>query len=96
MITEMVLAFFLLLAIAVVCRLLIGQLLPVLTPAGRLKCIGTGWLGGLTGGVAGDLLWTTGPRVSIVNPIAALVGCLVFIISVGLWPFLRIFLKLER
>ena len=94
--TQLVLAFILLLAMAVVARLLIGHLLPVLTPAGRLKCLGAGWLGGLTGGVAGDLLWTGGPRVSIVNPIAALVGCLVFILSLGIWPFIRIFLKLEK
>ena len=94
--TQLLLAFLLLLAIAVVARLLIGQLLPVLTPAGRWKCLGVGWLGGLTGGVAGDLLWTDGPRVVIVNPIAALVGCLAFILSLGVWPFVRIFLKLEK
>lgn len=92
----MLLAFVLLLAIAVVSRLLIGQLLPVLTPAGRLKCLGAGWLGGLTGGLAGNFLWSGGPRLSILNPIFALVGCLAFILSLGLWPFFRIFLKLER
>ena len=84
--------FFILLAIAVLLRLTGNKLAPVIMPTGRLRTVGLGWAGGFLGGLLDSVLWQFGPEVGGINLVAAAVGCALFILFYGLFPFIKIFL----
>jgi uncharacterized membrane protein YeaQ/YmgE (transglycosylase-associated protein family) len=86
-----VVGFFILLAIAVLLRFVGNKLAPVVMPRGRLKTIGVGWVGGFFGSWLDSVLWQFGPEVAGIN-LAAAVGCAVFILFLGLFPFIKILL----
>ena len=82
--------FFLLLAIAILLRRLGNRLTPVLMPEGRLKTVAVGWLGGFIGNLVDRLFWQLGPQIAEINLIAAIVGAALFILFLGLFPFIKI------
>jgi len=84
--------FFILLAIAILLRLVGNKLVPVVMPSGRLRTIGLGWAGGFLGSLLDRVLWQFGPEVAGVNLVAAVVGCALFILFLGLYPFIKILL----
>jgi uncharacterized membrane protein YeaQ/YmgE (transglycosylase-associated protein family) len=84
--------FFILLAIAILLRLAGNKLVPVVMPSGRLRTIGLGWAGGFLGSLLDGVLWQFGPEVAGVNLVAAVVGCALFILFLGLYPFIKILL----
>ena len=84
--------FFILLAIAVLLRLIGNKLAPVIMPTGRLRTIGLGWAGGFLGSLLDSVLWQFGPEVGGINLVAAAVGCALFILFYGLFPFIKIFM----
>lgn len=84
--------FFILLAIAILLRLAGNKLVPVVMPSGRLLTIGLGWAGGFLGSLLDRVLWQFGPEVAGVNLVAAVVGCALFILFLGLYPFIKILL----
>jgi uncharacterized membrane protein YeaQ/YmgE (transglycosylase-associated protein family) len=87
-----VVGFFILLAIAVLLRFVGNKLAPVVMPSGRLKTIGLGWVGGFFGSWLDSVLWQFGPEVAGINLVAAAIGCAVFILFLGLFPFIKILL----
>jgi len=84
--------FFILLAIAILLRLVGNKLVPVVMPSGRLRTVGLGWAGGFLGSLLDSVLWQFGPEVAGVNLVAAMVGCALFILFLGLYPFIKILL----
>ena len=84
--------FFILLAIAILLTLGGNKLVPVVMPGGRLRTIGLGWAGGFLGSLVDRILWQFGPEVAGVNLVAAVVGCALFILFLGLYPFIKILL----
>jgi uncharacterized membrane protein YeaQ/YmgE (transglycosylase-associated protein family) len=84
--------FFILLAIAILLTLVGNKLVPVVMPGGRLRTIGLGWAGGFLGSLLDRVLWQFGPEVAGVNLVAAVVGCALFILFLGLYPFIKILL----
>lgn len=78
----------LLLAIAITVRFVGNKLIPIAMPTGRLRIIGVGLLGGLVG----SLLFQVGPWVVGVNLVGAILGAALFILLVGLFPFVKILL----
>jgi len=87
-----VVGFFILLAIAILLRLAGNKLVPVVMPSGRLMTIGLGWVGGFLGSLPDGVLWQFGPEVAEINLAAATIGCALFILLFGLFPFIRILL----
>ena len=85
--------FFILLAIAILLRIIGNKLVPVVMPSGRIKTIGLGWLGGFLGSLLDGALWQFGPEVAEINLVAATIGCALFILLFGLFPFIRILLR---
>lgn len=81
--------FFILLAIAILLRLVGNKLVPVVMPSGRLRTIGLGWAGGFLGSLLDSVLWQFGPEVAGINLVAATIGCALFILFFGLFPFIR-------
>jgi len=51
---------------------------------------GIGWLGGLTGSLMDRYIWHLGPKFVEIQVAAAAIGCALFILAAGLWPFLKI------
>jgi uncharacterized membrane protein YeaQ/YmgE (transglycosylase-associated protein family) len=51
-----------------------------------------GWAGGFLGSLLDSVLWQFGPEVAEVNLVAAVVGCALFILFLGLYPFIKILL----
>ncbi len=84
--------FFILLAIAILFRLVGNKLVPVVMPTGRLRTIGLGWAGGFLGSLSDSVLWQFGPEVAGINLVAATIGCALFILFFGLFPFIKILL----
>ena len=84
--------FFVLLGLAVLLRFAGNRLLPVVMPTGRLLTVGMGWLGGFVGSLVDEWLWQFGPEVGGINLLAAVVGGALFILLLGLYPFIRIML----
>jgi len=82
--------FFLLVGLAIVVRWLGLKLVPLLIPRRRLRTLAIGWLGGLTGSLMDRYIWHLGPRFVEIQVAAAAIGCAVFILAAGLWPFLEI------
>ena len=83
---------FLLLAIVIFITLVGNRLAPVIMPTGRRRIIAVGWIGGLAGSLMDSALWQLGPRVAEINLVAAFVGSALFILLLGLSPFIKILL----
>ncbi|MCK4368128.1 MAG: hypothetical protein KAV68_00430 [Dehalococcoidales bacterium] len=77
------------LAIAILLRLIGNKLVPVVMPSGRLRTIGLGWAGGFLGSLLDSVLWQFGPEVAGINLVAATIGCALFILFFGLFPFIK-------
>ena len=84
--------FFILLAIAILLRFIGNMLIPIAMPAGRLRIIALGWVGGFLGSLADSLWWQFGPEVARINLVAAVIGCALFILFLGIAPFIKILL----
>ena len=84
--------FFILLAIAILLRFIGYKLIPVVMPAWRLRTIALGWVGGFLGSLADSLWWQFGPEVAGINLVAAVIGCALFILFLGIAPFIKILL----
>ena len=82
--------FLVLLAMATLLRLVSNKLIPVVIPTGRLKTIGLGWAGGFLGSWVDSLCWQFGSDVVGVNLLAAVVDCALFIVLLGIYPFIKI------
>ncbi|MFC1972320.1 hypothetical protein ACFLVE_02815 [Chloroflexota bacterium] len=87
-----VLGFFFLLAIAIVVRLLGIKLVPLLMPSGRVRTVALGWLGGFLASLLDRVLWQFGPEVASISLVAAIIGCILFILGLGITPFVKILL----
>ncbi|MFC1906933.1 hypothetical protein ACFLW8_02480 [Chloroflexota bacterium] len=87
-----VLGFILLLAIAIVVRLLGIKLAPLLMPSGRVRTVALGWLGGFLASLVDIVFWQLGPQVAGISLIAAVIGCALFILAFGVTPFVKILL----
>jgi len=84
--------FFILLAIAILLRLVGNKLIPVVMPTGRLKTISLGWAGGFLGSWLDSLCWQFGLEVAGVNLLATAVGYTLFIVLLGIYPLVKILL----
>ena len=84
--------FFILLAIAILLRFIGGKLIPLVMPTGWLRTIALGWVGGFLGSLADSLLRQFGPEVAGINLVAAVIGCVLFILFLGIAPFIKILL----
>ena len=84
--------FFILLAMAFLLRLIGNKLMPVVMPTSRLKTIVVGWAGGFLGSWLDNVWWQFGPEVARVNIVAAVIGCALFILLLGIYPFIKILL----
>ena len=84
--------FFILLAIAILLRLIGNKLIPLVIPTGRLRTIALGWAGGFLGSLIDSIFWQFGPEVAGINLLAAVIGCVLFILSLGIAPFIKILL----
>ena len=82
--------FFLLIGLAIVVRWLGLKLIPLLIPRSFIRTIAIGWLGGLAGSLLDRYIWHLGPRFVEIQVALAAIGCAVFILAAGLWPFLKI------
>ena len=87
-----IVGFFTLLAIAISLRLIGNRLAPVVMPTGRLKTITLGWAGSFFGSWLDNVWWQIGPKVAEINLMAAVIGCALFIILLGIYPFIKILL----
>lgn len=84
--------FFILLAIAILLRFIGGKLIPLVMPTGWLRTIALGWVGGFLGSLVDSLLRQFGPEVAGINLVAAVIGCALFILFLGIAPFIKILL----
>ena len=84
--------FFMLLAIAIFLRLIGNKLIPVVMPTAWFKTIVLGWAGGFLGSWVDNVWWQFGPQVAGINLVAAVIGCALFILLLGLYPFIKILL----
>jgi len=82
--------FFILLAIAILLRFIGGKLIPLVMPTGRVRTIALGWVGGFVGSLVDSLLRQFGPEVAGINLVAAVIGCALFILFLGIAPFIKI------
>lgn len=87
-----IVGFFILLAIAILLKLIGNKLVPLLMPSGWLRTIAVGWVGGFLGSLADSILWQFGPKIAGINLLAAAIGCALFILFLGILPFIRILL----
>jgi uncharacterized membrane protein YeaQ/YmgE (transglycosylase-associated protein family) len=88
-----VVGLFILLAIAIVVRLAGNRLVPVAMPRGRIRTIALGWAGGFVGSWVDSLCWQFGPEVAGINLLAAVIGSVLFILLLGVFPFIKILLS---
>ncbi len=84
--------FFILLAIVILLRFTGQKLIPIAMPTGRLRVIALGWVGGFLGSLVDSLLRQFGPEVAGINLVAAVIGCALFILFLGTFPFIKILL----
>jgi uncharacterized membrane protein YeaQ/YmgE (transglycosylase-associated protein family) len=84
--------FFILLAIAILVWLIGNKLAPSIMPTGRLRSIALGWAGGFLGSWIDSVLWQLGPEVAEINIVAAVIGCTLFMLLLGIYPFVKILL----
>ncbi len=87
-----IVGFFILLAIAILLKLIGNRLVPLLMPSRWLRTIAVGWVGGFLGSLADSILWQFGPKIAGINLLAAAIGCALFILFLGILPFIRILL----
>ncbi len=68
--------------------------MPMVMPSsGKWLAIIIGWVGGLVGSVIGEFTWQFGPLVGRVYPVAAIIGCILFLLLLGLFPFVKILVR---
>ena len=84
--------FFILLAITILIRFVGYKLVPLVMPIGWLRTIALGWVGGFLGSLVDSLWWQFGPEVAKINLVAAVIGCALFILFLGIAPFIKILL----
>ena len=84
--------FFVLLAIAILLRFIGNKLIPLVMPTGRLKIIALGWVGGFLGSLVDSFLGQFGLEFAGINLVAAVIGCALFILLLGVAPFIKILL----
>ncbi len=84
--------FFILLAIAILLRFIGHKLIPIAMPTGRLRIIALGWVGGFLGSLVDSLWQKFGPEIAGINLVAAVIGCALFILFLGIAPFIKILL----
>ena len=84
-----ILGFFLILTIAVLVRWLGSKLVPLLIPGGRFKTVAVGWAGGFAASWLDGILWQFGPQVAGINLVAAVIGCILLILGLGVAPFVK-------
>ena len=82
--------FFLLIGLAIAVRWLGLKLIPLLIPRSRIKTVAIGWLGGLAGSLMDRYIWHLGPKFVEIQVAPAAIGCALFILAAGLWPFFKI------
>ncbi|GAH58115.1 unnamed protein product, partial [marine sediment metagenome] len=73
-------------------RLIGNKLIPLVIPTGRLRTIALGWAGGFLGSLIDSIFWQFGPEIAGINLLAAVIGCTLFIFSLGIAPFIKILL----
>ena len=84
--------FFILIAIAILLRFIGYKLIPLVMPTEWLRTIALGWVGGFLGSLADSLWWQFGPEIAGINLVAAVIGCALFILFLGIAPFIKILL----
>ena len=84
--------FFIILAIAILFRFAGNRLIPVAMPTGVLRTVALGWAGGFLGSLVDSIFWQFGPEVAEINLVAAAIGCALFILILGVVPFVKILL----
>jgi uncharacterized membrane protein YeaQ/YmgE (transglycosylase-associated protein family) len=84
--------FFILLAITILLMVIGHKLIPVAMPNGRLRTIVLTWVGGFLGSLIDSLWIQFGPEIAGINLIAAVIGCTLFILFLGIAPFVKILL----
>jgi len=84
--------FFILLAIAILLRFIGYKLIPIAMPTGWLRTIALGGVGGFLGSLVDSLWRQFGPEVAGINLMAAVIGCALFILLLGIAPFIKILL----
>jgi uncharacterized membrane protein YeaQ/YmgE (transglycosylase-associated protein family) len=82
----------LLLFLAITIRFIGNKLVPLVMPTGRLRTIGVGFAGGVAGSLVDRFTWGFGPKVVGVYLVASIVGCFLFILLLGLTPYIKILL----
>ncbi len=82
--------FFILLAITILLRLVGNKLIPLVMPSGWLRTTALGWAGGFLGSLTDSIFWQFGPETAGINLLAAAIGCALFIVSLGIAPFIKI------
>ena len=84
--------FFILLAIAILLRFIGNKLIPIVMPTGQLRTVALGWAGGFSASWIDGILWQFGPNIVGINLVAAVIGCALFILFLGIAPFIKILL----
>ena len=84
--------FFILVAIAILVRFVSSKLVPLLMPSSRLRTVALGWVGGFLASVVDNIFWQLGPQVAGISLVAAVIGCALFILGLGIAPFIKILL----
>jgi uncharacterized membrane protein YeaQ/YmgE (transglycosylase-associated protein family) len=84
--------FFIILAIAILIRFIGFKLIPIIMPTGRIRTIALGWIGGFLGSLVDSFLRQVEPEVVGINLVAAVIGCTLSILFLGMAPFIKILL----
>jgi len=84
--------FFIISGISIALRYIGNKLVPLVMPTGRVKVIVVGWVGGFVGSILDKTFWHLGPLVAEISVAAAAIGCALFIVFVGIAPFIKIML----
>jgi uncharacterized membrane protein YeaQ/YmgE (transglycosylase-associated protein family) len=71
-----------------------NKLLPVIMPSGKRRTFAFGFLGGLTGTLVDRFLWGFGPEIAEIYLVSALIGSVLFILGLSIFPFIKILFKL--
>lgn len=87
-----VVGFFILIAIAILVRFAGIKLVPLLMPTGRLRTVALGCAGGFIGSLIDNIFWQLGPQVAGIGLVAAIIGCALSILGLGIAPFIKILL----
>jgi uncharacterized membrane protein YeaQ/YmgE (transglycosylase-associated protein family) len=86
--------FFLLIALAIVLMILGNKLVPVIMPSGKRKTFAAGFLGSLAGTLVARFFWQFGPEIAEIYLVGALIGSVLFILGLGIFPYIKILFKL--